>query len=300
MLVSDNTLRESLHLDGIRLRIAKRLLALQRIEDIASGCGPARGAAYAAEALRVLDVSVSVHGLNLIDLVGSGAKVIVANHPHGLLDGLILLALGGERLQILANYMLSEIQPLNGALVYVNPLQDGGDGRANVAVVRRMLREADGRSLGIFPAGDVTGPRSPFTRFRERPWHRSAARLVRLLDRPVVPIHISGSASMRYWLANAIDRRVGLMMLPRELLRAKGSRVDVVVGEPFRLPRDALRTDTLADARYLADRVHDLALTGSVVGPHNWPVARPCPSPIAMVGDGADLSRSGFAGGRRS
>jgi putative hemolysin len=187
-------------------------------------------ATFADRALATLDVTVDSQGLDRIP--ADGPLVVVANHPTGALDGLALLSLLRRRrpdVKLVANDWLSHIAPLAGDLVAVESF---GDGRL---VNARAMRSAlgwlrDGHALIVFPAGAVSHLHPSAALVTDPKWHTGAARLARLSDATLVPCHVSGGNSWLFQVAGLASPWLRTALLPRELLRRRGSSVVVSVG----------------------------------------------------------------------
>jgi putative hemolysin len=242
-VISDEALAETLQVGGVALGLVKRVLAIQQMNELYRRCAAETGGDFAAAILRSLGIRLIVKDDAFAALTPGQPMAIICNHPFGLLDGLILIKLLGERLRrfkIVANYMLSGLDTLRDHFVFVNSFDDAGDKRSNVANVRAILRLAEnGSSLVIFPAGDVSYFRLRRLRVEDREWDAASIKLIRRLHLPILPVHIEGRNSIAYQIMNGIHHKLGLLRLPRELLNKRGHSVRIAAGEPFRLrPRD--------------------------------------------------------------
>ena len=89
--------------------------------------------------------------------------------------------------------------------------------------------EAGGAVL-IFPAGRVAG-RGRSGAVEDPPWSPGVGRLVRLCAAAVVPLAFEGGNSRLFYLARGVHLRLGTLLLLREFLNKKGTRIPVRVGE---------------------------------------------------------------------
>jgi putative hemolysin len=252
-VISDAALADSLHLVRAALGPVKWLLALKQLTELHDRCADSRGGEFASAALRELGIEVVVDDRAGGVSSAGGPVVVVCNHPFGLLDGLVVINVLSERgcrFKILGNHLLSGIEPLAELFFFVNAFDDKRGGPSNVPQLRAILRADDDVSLVMFPAGDVSSFRLGSLRVEDRSWATASAKLVKKLDRPVVPLYVDGRNSVLYQVMTAIHPRLGLLRLPRELLNKRGRSVRVVVGKPFRLTPAELSADapSLADA----------------------------------------------------
>lgn len=207
---------------------------------------------FTARALRALDIRVSVAGRSLRELPASGPLLVVANHPHGILDGLALAHLVHQRrgdVRVLTSHLLASIPDLADLCLFVDPF--GGTSaaarsRAGLRAARRWL--GDGHGLIVFPAGSVAHLRGLDGTPIDSPWHTTAARLVTGTNAIVVPAFISGANSDAFYRAGRIHERLRTLLLGRELLRKRGRSVAVHLGGRMPVLGSPLEPAALTDA----------------------------------------------------
>ena len=89
----------------------------------------------------------------------SGPIVMVANHPFGAAEGMILGAIAlsvRPDFKFMANYLLARIPEIRETIIAVDPFGGAQAGRRNLAPLRECLKWLQaGGVLGIFPAGEV-------------------------------------------------------------------------------------------------------------------------------------------------
>jgi putative hemolysin len=185
--------------------------------------------------LGALEVSIEPRG-DLRPLRDSGPLIVVANHPLGALDGLVLASLvTRERndVRLLANHLLMRIPALRPLLIPVDPFGGG----AAVAGNRQPLRDAvrwlrQGGSLCVFPSGAVSHFDLKRLAISDPQWSDAVGRLVRLTGARVVPFFIEGRNGAAFQIAGLVHPALRTLLLPRVLVGQRGSRVVVHVGEP--------------------------------------------------------------------
>lgn len=222
-------------------------------------------------ALRRLDIRPSIlsgEG-NLARIPGAGGLLIVANHPFGVADGLVLGHLGMRlrgNVRVLTNSLLCRVPELEPHML---PVDFSGTPQARrlTAETRRQAAAllALGKVIAIFPAGGVATANRPLSgRAADPLWHPFAGRLAMVPGTTVLPVHIRGQNSRLFQIASHISFPLRVALLFHETRRRMGLPVDLSVGAPIAaqdlaaLPRDGLaaelrrRTMALAPAR-LAD-----------------------------------------------
>lgn len=210
---------------------------------------------FAHLALDVLGVSVRAEGEGFEGVPATGPLIMVANHPFGALEGLVLAkALLPVRpdLRFLANYMLAAVPELRELIFSVDPF--GGDGaqRRNMAGLRQAIRHVtEGGALVVFPSGTVSHLQPSRREITDPTWQSTVGRLVRRTGADALPLYFHGRNSMLFNLMGLLHPVARTAMLPKELLRKRNTTVTLSVGRPVaaatlsELPDDEARTGYL-------------------------------------------------------
>ncbi|WP_099827261.1 lysophospholipid acyltransferase family protein [Oceaniglobus indicus] len=231
---------------------------------------------------RLLAKKVCVSGLEHIPR--HGPALLVANHPTGIADGIILHHLIARRrpdLFIYANSDILRIMPQMDSLIL--PVEWRQDRRSltktreTMALTRRAI--ADGRIGLIFPSGRLAKRRG--LKLHERPWMTSAAMIARRFDLPVIPVNIQARNSALFYLFDLIHPTLRDITLFHETLNKMRQPYRVRIGDaisPTALPVrsedgiEMLRRATLALGGRHAPA---LSLIDSTARPRWIPVSKP-------------------------
>jgi putative hemolysin len=196
------------------------------------------GARFAGRLLESLDIRFRVDDGDLQRIPARGPVMIVANHPYGIVEGLILMAmLDGVRqdLKILANSLLGGIPELREQMILVNPFQTPTAQTENRAPLRTALEWlAGGGLLGVFPAGEVAHLDWKEQSVTDPRWKTSAARLALRTRCAVVPAFFEGANSIPFQLAGILHPGLRTMALAWEFGRMRGRTIRVRIGSPIR------------------------------------------------------------------
>ncbi len=188
--------------------------------------------------LRALEVNFIAADRDIGWIPKTGAAIVVANHPFGMLDGLLIGALllrTRSDVKIVANRLLASIPELSQYCIYVEAM----DGREKEAVNTRGLREAirhllAGGLLVLFPAGEVAHWSFRSMSISDCRWNDSAARLSQMTGAPVVPFYIHGTNSFSFHATGLIHPELRTLQLPHELLNKRGQHIAINAGPPVR------------------------------------------------------------------
>lgn len=230
------------------------------------------GAPFERAVLDALGVRIECADADVDLIPQHGAVVLAANHPHGALDGLVLLALAHRvrpDVRLLANHVLARIPELEPLCFFVDPF----GGPAAAARSRAGLRAAHlwlrgGGALVAFPAGEVAhdavdGGPAP----ADSPWSATVARLGLATGAQVVPAFIEGRNSRLFYFAGRLHPRLRTALLPRELLWKKGVSVRVRLGLPVatRDLSDQPQAATAAIRRQVERLTGDISSSSSAI-----------------------------------
>jgi putative hemolysin len=226
---------------------------------------------FPSRMLKSMNVSCTCEPEACTRIPGSGAAVVVANHPFGMLEGLLLAHL----LQSVRQDVRIVANPTLGALPELGPLLLAQDPRGVLEWLER------GGLVAMFPAEDVSRLNWREQAVADPPWHPTAARLARLAGCPVVPVYFAGRNSAAFQLGGFIHPRLRTASLARELDTQHGARAVVRIGTPVPASKLAgFETDAHA-IEYLRYRTYLLSLRGSRTEPAQRadarPLARPAP-----------------------
>ncbi|MEM1264360.1 MAG: GNAT family N-acyltransferase [Pseudomonadota bacterium] len=201
---------------------------------------------FATQALAGLGVEITGAEDIAEKLPASGPTIVVANHPHGGIEGMVmvhLLAALRPDLKIMANTALRVFAELEPYFIFVNPLVPRHP--SNARGLRDCLKHLrDGGVLVMFPAGRTSFYQPDLECIADAEWNRSVATLARKANAKVLPIRFTGRNSERFYKLGAIWYRFRLLMLARELMKTVDRRVSVVVGHAFDTKKFTACSDT--------------------------------------------------------
>lgn len=187
-----------------------------------------------------------------------GPLVIVANHPFGVLDGIVISYLTSRirpRFKVLTNSVLfraPEIQP------YLLPIDFAESREAlatNLETRRLALQElSDGGAVVVFPGGTVSTAPSTFGRAIDPDWKPFTSKLIVSAKATVVPVYFDGQNSRLFQFASNVSQTFREALLFKEVANNIGSDVGLRIGDT--IPFDRLQH--LKDRRMLIDHLRAL------------------------------------------
>lgn len=214
----------------------------------------ARGRDFWSVIVERYGLSLDVVGGSLTSIPANGPLVLVANHPYGILDGLmmghILSQVRGD-FRIVAHRIFRKAAELDRVILPINFDETKATARENIAVRSEALRYLGaGGAIGIFPGGGVATAARPFGRPMDPVWRNFTAKMIVRSDATVVPVFFEGQNSRLFQIASHLHYTLRLGLLIKEFRARVGEPVRVVVGEP--IPRASLQAFG-SDAKQMMD-----------------------------------------------
>ncbi len=245
------------------IRSIERLTGKPRLRRLYEQHLTAADPDFWGSAIRRLGLVLDFDAEKLDGLPASGPVVVVANHPYGVLDGLMIGHLIQQRrpdFRILANGLLTRSAE---AAAYILPIDfnDTADARATNLRSRRVALDVlkAGGVLVVFPGGTVsTSPRA-FGTAVDPVWKPFTARLIHAVEAPVLPVCFVGQNSRLFQLASHVSGTLRLSLLFHEVANKIGTRQRVEIGEliPYSVLRGfGDRTALMAELRQRTYALH--------------------------------------------
>lgn len=189
--------------------------------------------------LDILGIDYRIAHGSLDSVPKQGATVIVANHPLGCVEGVILaelLLMVRNDIQILANQYLKTVPELDQLFIGVDVFEGKDAVKSNMKALRAANKHlASGGLLLVFPAGEVSQlVDAKQQRLEDKAWSRSVSSLIRKNKATTVPVFISGQNSKRFYMAGKIHPLLRTLMLGRELLNKQAQTIDLSFGQAIK------------------------------------------------------------------
>lgn len=239
-----------------RLRLIKRARGYER--EVAAGRD-------------FFDVMVDRYGLSLDVVAGSlgaipqeGPLIVIANHPYGILDGLIMghiLARTRGDFRIVANSVFRKAEDISRVILPISFETTKEALALNIATRRASLEYLkNGGAIGIFPGGTVSTAARPFSHPMDPGWRSFTARMVAKSGATVLPIYFDGHTSRLFQIASHMHSTLRMGLLIKEFRKRVDTPVRISVGAPIgRDVLDPLAKDGKAMMDFLRKATYELS-----------------------------------------
>jgi len=216
------------------------------------------------KAMRSMGLSFAVSDTDVAKIPTQGPLFVVANHPFGGADGIVLGALLNRirpDSKLLANYLLGRIAGIEPWLIPVNPFVSADAARFNLRAMRTTLDFVrEGGCVGTFPSGTVSHFQWSNRQITDPAWNIHVARLAIKTKAQVVPIYFEGRNSHLFQAMGAVHPLLRTLLLPREMQRVHHTCFKIRVGNPIQyrklaeFPDDSAVTDYLRLSTYILSK----------------------------------------------
>lgn len=253
------------------------------------------GDSFFEAAVRKLDLQVEIDPARHAAIPRTGPLVIVANHPYGVLDGIVISWLT-ERVRadfkVLTNAVLLRAPEAAPYLLPVDfaPTEEAMATNLETRNAARRHLEAGG-CIVVFPAGGIsTAPdrlgRKPAI---DAPWQPFTSQLIQRSRATVVPMYFEGQNSRLFQIASHIHPAARLSLVFKEVRDRIGTVMRVGIGEPIPFAEIAHISDRRAMVDHLRTRTE--ALRTELERVPNPPRRRRRPAVLRRLSDALERRR---------
>jgi len=235
---------------------------------------PEIGESFWKAYVRYLDLTPKYSFHDICKIPATGPVVIVANHPYGVLDGLIMCSTIEEvrkDFRILTNELIVKVPEVSEALL---PVDFSGTKEAlkiNIATRDTAQKYLEnGGCVVIFPAGGISTSPDKLGKMPaiDSPWHPFTTKLIRRSNASVVPIYFYGQNSRLFQIASHIHLVLRMSLIFKEVYDRIGTDVHLAIGEPIGKDRLDEFTDKEQLLNFLRERVYNLKEESNEIKSH--------------------------------
>ena len=221
-------------LPGFIITLLKKIIREKELNHILDNCQDLEGFPFLEKMLKEFDIKLEVQGKE--NLPATSRCIFAANHPFGVIDGLIITHTVAEKyghLNAIGNDAFMFIKPLRPFIFAVNVY--GTNTKERIGALDELYSSAT--AITHFPAGKVS--RVYNGKVQDGPWQKSFVSKAISHQRDIVPIHFMGKNSRLFYFVHGFRKFLGikltieLMLLPHEMFNKRGKAFKVIIGKPI-------------------------------------------------------------------
>lgn len=203
--------------------ITAKVKLLQMVRSFEKSGAPV-GVTFWSKAVAHMGIRIDTPPEEIARIPKTGAVVVVANHPHGLVDGMIMGELVSRvrpDFRILTRSLLTGIPEIEEFMIPV-PFPHEENSRELGLQMRdlTMAHLAEGGLVILFPAGKVACSETWFGPAIEAEWNVFTHKMITKSGATILPIHFTGQNSRAYQIANKLAATLRQGLLLYEIRRA--------------------------------------------------------------------------------
>lgn len=195
------------------------------------------GVPFWPKAIRHMGIRLDTPPEEIARIPATGPVVVVANHPSGLVDGMIMAEMVARvrpDFKILTRSLLTGIPEVEEFMIPV-PFPHEDNARELGLQMRddTMTHLKNGGLIILFPAGKVAMSETWFGPAIEAEWNVFTHKMVRSSGATIVPIRFDGQNSRAFLIANLISDTIRQGLLLYEIKRSLFKPQRPHIGEPI-------------------------------------------------------------------
>lgn len=195
------------------------------------------GAPFWPKAIRHMGIRIDTPAEEIARIPKTGALVVVANHPSGLVDGMVMAEMVNRvrsDFKILTRSLLTGIPEVEEFMIPV-PFPHEENARELGLKMRdeTMKHLKAGGVIIVFPAGKVAMSETWFGPAVEAEWNVFTHKIVKSSGATILPIFFPGQNSRAFQIANRISDTLRQGLLLYEIKRSLFKPQRPVIGHPI-------------------------------------------------------------------
>jgi len=214
-----------------KITIIRRVRQFEQMDEV-------KGQAFWPATMKAMGIDLQTPAHQLDRIPATGPVVFVANHPHGLVDGMILADLIGRRrddYRILTRSLLTGLDESAASYMIPVPFPHDPEAQAKMLQMRALAMAHLDRSglIALFPSGSVATSDTMWGPVIEGEWNVFTAKMIRTSGATIVPCFFTGSNSRLYQIANRISPILRQGLLLHEVVHSFDKPQAPIIGKPI-------------------------------------------------------------------
>lgn len=254
-----SSMADRLSLAGLS-KLMMGALKMNRLNDLYASLDASTPEGFIDSVLAELQITAQFNESELKNIPQKGGAVVVANHPLGGIDGLLLLKLLSavrSDVKVMANFLLPSADVLENHFISFNPYETTKRLEQRFKGVRKARKHIEnGGLLCVFPAGRVSFYDIKTNTIRDKEWQPSVLRFIKSLEMPVIPVCFSGSNAVLFHLLGLVNPKLKLSKTPSQFFNAKDRNIQIRIGSMVKFEEQLEFENIYEYGRYLRTRTY--------------------------------------------
>ncbi len=217
-------------------------LTLLRLIRAFEKSGAPIGPPFWPKAIRHMGIDILTPPEEIARIPKTGPVVVVANHPSGLVDGMVMAEMVNRvrsDFKILTRSLLTGIPEVEEFMIPVPFPHEANSRELNLEMREETIKHLrQGGLVILFPAGKVAMSEGWWGPAVEGEWNLFTHKIIRSSEAAIVPIFFPGQNSRSFLIANRLSDTLRQGLLLHEIKRALFKPQRPYIGEP--IPASAL------------------------------------------------------------
>ena len=191
---------------------------------------------------KTLDIlNIDYYAEHITNIPKTGSAIVVANHPFGLLDGLIICSIICDirkDYKILINEEVSQIDQIREYLLPIKFSTVTEDIKKNIITKKKAIEHLNSNGILItFPSGEVATSSLIFNEANEREWKPLIGSIIKKTKADIIPVRFFGKNSLFFHTMGFINNNLRKVLFIRELFNKKNKKFNLSIGKRITLPQ---------------------------------------------------------------
>ncbi len=182
-----------------------------------------------------LNINIDIAADELENIPSEGPVVFIANHPFGLLDGLVMGRLAAsvrKNWSILINSAMDKFDDFDANMLPISFEETREASRINIMTKKKAIKMlSEGGAVVIFPSGGVMTSEGFFGPITGITWKLFTAKMVQQSRATVVPVYFHGRNSRKFHIGSHINQTLRASLFLHELMNKANSTQKVSIGK---------------------------------------------------------------------
>lgn len=265
-LVTSKDFSKAINLDKfggeVIAKLLMQILKFNKVNKVYSENKDKDGIEFVNSVIEHLGINFDVSDADLKRIPEKQSFIVIANHPFGGVDAIILLKIFYEirpDFKAMGNFLLQKIEPIKDVIFPVNPFETHKDAKSSFAGIKNaMMHIEEGNCLGIFPAGEVSSYQPDSGIIQDREWQSSILKFIKKAGVPIIPVYFQGTNSRIFHMLGQIHPLLRTAKLPSELFNKKNKNIKIRIGNTIPVKEQNEFSDIAHFGRYIRARTYAL------------------------------------------